>query len=113
MIEPGDYNFTIHQGATFGLELQYKDGDSNPVNMTGFSVEAKLSNRLRSSAIATFQITFVDTALGKFKIGLTAAQTAAITEEGQYDVLITEPAGTKYYILQGRVFVDFGVTGVL
>lgn len=31
----GLYNFTIEQGATVDFELQYKDNEGNPINLTG------------------------------------------------------------------------------
>lgn len=33
----GKYSFTIEQGATFTLELQYKDSNGVPINLTGYS----------------------------------------------------------------------------
>ena len=112
MIEPGNYDITIHQGATFSLDLQYKDASGNGVNMSGYSVAGKLVNRLNTATVATITTSFVDQPNGKFNIKLTAATTAAISEECQYDIMITEPGGDKYYILQGRAFVDPGFTGV-
>lgn len=113
MIEPGNYDITIHQGATFSLDLQYKDTSGNGVNMSGYSVAGKLVNRLNTATVTTFATSFVDQTVGKFKLKLTAAITAAITEECQYDIMITEPGGDKYYLLQGRAFVDPGFTGVV
>lgn len=112
MIEPGTYDITIHQGATFSLDLQYKDSTGAGVNMTGYTVAGKLVNRLNTTAVATFQTSWVDQSIGKFRIKLPAATTTGITAECQYDILITEPGGDKYYILQGRAFLDPGFTGV-
>jgi len=33
----GKYSFTIEQGATFNLEVRYKDSDKNPIDLTGYS----------------------------------------------------------------------------
>jgi hypothetical protein len=112
VIEPGTYDITIHQGATFSLDLQYKDSTGAGVNMTGYTVAGKLVNRLNTAAVASFQTSWVDQSNGKFRIKLSAPVTAGITSECQYDVLITEPGGDKYYILQGRAFLDPGFTGV-
>lgn len=112
MIEPGNYDITIHQGATFSLDLQYKDSTGTGVDMTGYTVEGKVANRLDTSDVATFTSSWIDQEAGKFRIKLSPAETAVITAEGQYDVLITEPSGDKYYLLQGRAFLDPGITGV-
>ena len=113
MIEPGTHNFTIYQGATFELDLQYKDSTDSGVDMTGYSIAAKLADQTNTSNIlATFTTSFTDAATGKFQIKLTATETAALTGGGLYDVLITEPGGDKYYILQGRVNLDPGISGL-
>ncbi len=113
MIEPGNYDITIHQGATFSLDLQYKDSAGVGVNMSGNSVAGKLVNRLNTATVATFTTSWIDQSLGKFKIKLSASTTAGITSECQYDIMITEPGLDKYYLLQGRVFIDPGFTGVI
>ena len=33
----GRYSFVVEQGSTFNIELQYKDSNGNPVNLTGYS----------------------------------------------------------------------------
>ena len=113
MIEPGNYDITIHQGATFSLDIQYKDSLGNGVDMNGYIIEGKLVNRLNTAEIADFITTFSDQATGKFNIKLNASTTALITQECQYDIMITEPSGDKYYLVQGRAFIDPGFTGVL
>lgn len=112
MVEPGTHDITIHQGATFLLGLQYKDSAGVGVNMTGYTVVGKLVNRLNTGTLATFQMSWVNQTLGEFRIKIPAATTAGITSEGQYDIMITEPGGDKYYILQGRAFLDPGFSGV-
>lgn len=112
MIEPGHYDITIHQGATFALDIQYKDSNGNGVDMAGYTVSGKLVDRLNTTTVANFTTTWVDQSVGKFKIKLTPTQTSAITAECQYDVMITEPGLDKYYLLQGRALFDPGFTGV-
>lgn len=112
MIEPGTYDITIHQGATFSLDLQYKDSLGNGVDMAGYQVAAKLVDRLNTSLVTNFVVSWVDQADGKFRLKIPASVTAGITSECQYDVLITEPGLDKFYILQGRAFLDPGFTGV-
>ena len=112
VIAPGTHDITIHQGATFSLELQYRDATGTGVDRTGYRVEGKVANRLNTAEVATFVLSWIDQTTGSFKLKIDAADTALLTSEGQYDVLITEPGGDKYYILQGRAFLDPGITGV-
>ena len=110
-MEPAHYDITIHQGATFELALQYKDGTGTPVNMSGYTLEAELWNRTGTAKFFNFDTPWIVQASGSFKLRLTSATTSGITEQGQYDLMITEPSGDKYYLLQGTAFLDPGLTG--
>jgi hypothetical protein len=110
-MEPGRYDITIHQGATFILPLQYKDSTGTPVNMSGYTVAATLWNNNGTAKLADFAVNWLVQASGSFELKLAASGTASITEQGQYDVLITEPGGDKYYLLEGTAFWDVGLTG--
>ena len=112
MVDPGVLDITIHQGATFTLDLQYKDSSGNGVNMAGYTVTSKMVDWTATNTLATFTSTFTDIAVGKFQLKLTAAVTQAITEEGLYDILITEPSGDKFYLLEGRSKLNPGISGV-
>jgi len=111
VIEPGKHDITIYQGATFKLDLQYKDGTGTPVNMSGYTVTAKMFDRLGTTQLASFTNTWTAQSSGQFRLSLSPATTSGISENGQYDVLITEPGGDKYYLLQGNAFVDLGLSG--
>lgn len=111
MIQPGRYDITLQQGATFEMTVQYKDSDGVPVNMTGYSIASKIYNRLGTAELATFATPWDVQVSGLFKLRLPASGTVSITEQGQYDVLLTDPAGDKFYILEGTVFVNPGLTG--
>jgi hypothetical protein len=110
-VEPAHYDITIHQGATFEIALQYKDGTGTPVNMSGYTLEAELWNRTGTAKLSNFDTPWIVQASGSFKLRLTSATTSGITEQGQYDLMITEPSGDKYYLLQGTAFLDPGLTG--
>lgn len=110
-MEPANYDITIHQGATFVVDLQYKDGAGVPVNMSGYTVEAELWNRIGTAKLANFDTPWTAQASGSFRMKLSSAVTSGITEQGQYDLMITEPSGDKFYLLQGTAFINLGLTG--
>lgn len=111
MLSPARYDITIHQGATFEMPLRYKDASGVPVNMSGYTVTAQLWNRYGTVKLADFSTPWITQASGYFALRLEASTTSGITEQGQYDVLITEPSNNKYYLLQGSAFIDLGLTG--
>ena len=47
----GRYNFLIEQGATFQLELQYKDPSGNPINLTGYSGRLQIRQTVPSTVV--------------------------------------------------------------
>lgn len=110
-MDPARYDIIIHQGATFDLGVQYKDSAGIPVNMSGYIIEAELWNRTGTVKLADFSLPYEVQASGSFKMRLASNVTSGITEQGQYDLIITEPGGDKYYLLQGTAFIDLGLTG--
>lgn len=109
-MDPARYDIIIHQGATFDLPLQYT-ASGVPVNMSGYSIEAELWNKTGTAKLSDFSVPWVAQVSGMFKLRLASAVTSGITEQGQYDVMFTEPSGDKYYALQGTAFIDLGLTG--
>lgn len=108
MITPSKYDITIYQGATFELQLQYKNASGVPVNMSGYTIVSKLYDRLGNNKLADFAVSYVNQASGIFKLRLEASGTSGITQQGQYDVLVTEPDNSAYYLVEGNAFVNLG-----
>jgi len=111
MINPARYDITLHQGATFELPVQYKDATGTPVNMSGYTVSGTIWNRTGTEKLADFELPWTIQASGMFKLRLDAAVTSGITEQGQYDILVTEPNDDKFYLLEGTAFWNPGLTG--
>ena len=79
--------------------------------MSGYTLEAELWNRTGTTKLANFDTPWTTQASGIFKLRLASAVTSGITEQGQYDLMVTEPSGDKYYLLQGTAYIDLGLTG--
>lgn len=50
----GKYNFTIEQGATVDFEIQYKDSNNNPVDLTGYSGRMMIRSNFADSSPTTY-----------------------------------------------------------
>lgn len=111
MVEPTKYDITIHQGATFELPVHYKDSDGNSVDMTGYTIAGEVWDRLATTKIADFTNTWTAQSSGQFTLSLSASTTATMSGNAQYDVLVTEPDNTKFYLLEGAAVVNPGLTG--
>jgi hypothetical protein len=47
----GRYSFVLEQGATFNIQLDWKDGDSNPIDLTGYHARMQLRPTVESSEV--------------------------------------------------------------
>ena len=47
----GRYSFAIEQGATTKFEIQYTDGESNPIDLTGFTARMHIRETYDSANI--------------------------------------------------------------
>ena len=110
-IEPGTYNFTLQRRSDHSIPLLFKDGDNNPINLTGFTVAAQVWNKSRTTKFADFTTTYTDRSAGSVSIALTDTQTAVFTQDFlYYDVLLTDSSGLKEYYLEGIITVSQGYT---
>mgnify|MGYP003109018281 FL=1 len=110
-IFPAKKDFTIQRRADFGLRLQFKDGDSNNMNLNGFTVDGEVWENTRTTKFADFGITYTNRQNGIVDVLLTDTQTTTFTpDELEYDFLLTDPSGKKEYYLQGTLFIEQGYT---
>jgi hypothetical protein len=53
----GRYSFTIEQGTTTNFEIQYKDSNNNPVNLTGYSGRMQIASDYASNPSRSVYLT--------------------------------------------------------
>ena len=53
----GRYSFTIEQGATTNFEIQYKDSNNTPVDLTGYSGRMQIASDYSSNPNRTVYLT--------------------------------------------------------
>lgn len=110
MIQPGSYNITIQQGATFNQSFQFKDGNGDPLDMTDYIIMAEVWEEGKRSKYADFYVSWIDQETGQFIIYLTPEQTHTIPQTGYYDILVTNPDGSSDYWLRGEAILETGYT---
>ena len=110
-IIPGKKNFTVDRRADFPIKLTFKDSTGSAINLTGYTVAAQVYDESRSTKYADWTVAYTDRTNGIIDISLTDTQTATFTPSILfYDVLLTEPGGSKNYYLEGKLFVSEGYT---
>ena len=110
-IIPGKKNFTVDRRADFPIRLTFKDSTGSAINLSGYTVAAQVYNEDRSTKFADWTVAYTDRNNGIVDISLTDTQTATFTPNILfYDVLLTEPSGSKNYYLEGKLFISEGYT---
>tara|TARA_B100001057_G_scaffold393595_1_gene402545 strand:+ start:1408 stop:1749 length:342 start_codon:yes stop_codon:yes gene_type:complete len=102
-------NIQIEQGANFSSTFDVKKSDQSPLDLTGFSFNAKMRKHAASAGAIGFAVTYGATpANGQVTLSMTNTQTGIITSgRYEYDVLITNLlSGVKTKIFTGQVLVN-------
>ena len=110
-IIPGKKNFTVDRRADFPIKLTFKDSTGSAINLSGYTVAAQVYDESRSTKYADWTVAYTDRTNGIVDISLTDTQTSTFTPSILfYDVLLTEPSGSKNYYLEGKLFISEGYT---
>jgi len=110
-IQPGTYNMTVQRRSDHSIQLIFKDGSNNAINLTGFTVNAQVWEETRTTKYADFAVTYTNRSTGTIDISLTDTQTATFAPSKlKYDVLLTAPNGLKEYYLEGDIIMSEGYT---
>lgn len=122
----GRYSFTIEQGSTLNLELQYKDSSGNPINLTSYSAKMQIRPSVASSTVyitLSSSLAADGTGLnfsgsngttpptsGSIAIYVSSASSSLLTfDTGVYDLEITS-GSIVTRILEGQVKLSKEVT---
>ena len=108
----GTYNLSIEQGSSWELSLALSSSPSTSMNLTDFTIAAKLAKSYYDDNPISMTSTVIDASQGKFKLSLTSSQTSELdySVEYIYDVNITSPTGKVTRLIQGRATISPGVT---
>jgi hypothetical protein len=115
-MQPAPYDIEIIQGQTFSRALVWKDGDGEPIDLTGYAARMQI-RRSKASPDVLFELTTgngriaIDGAAGKVTLTITADESAAFTwRRGVYDLELEASDGVVRRLLEGAVEVNREVT---
>tara|TARA_B100000029_G_scaffold129488_1_gene122975 strand:+ start:5279 stop:5626 length:348 start_codon:yes stop_codon:yes gene_type:complete len=111
----GIYNFTCEQGSTFDRSIEVTNFDDTIRNLDSFTARMQVRKDLEAST-ALIELTTengritIDGALGTVTLSISAADTAALTQGGVYDLEIVDATGAVERLLQGNFNLNLNVT---
>mgnify|MGYP001162849160 FL=1 len=105
-------NLLLEKGTDFDATFNIQNEDNTtPLNLTGYTAEAKLKKSYYATASTSFVVDFVDRYNGILKISLTNASTSALDPRRYvYDIVLTSPQSIKTRVIEGILEVTPGVT---
>lgn len=113
---PGNYDFTIYQGATFSNVLTWKDDMGTAFDLTGYTARMQMrASQDEATPFVTLTTENGGIALGgeagTITLTITAAATSAITATGGvYDLELVSGAGVVTRLLEGGILISKEVT---
>lgn len=105
-VVPATLNLEARQNASFRRRLTIRDQDGSPIDLTGFVIDADITDATDRNIIATFAHEVVDAANGVFDLILPLATSVSLAP-GDYgwDLSLTSGVGERGYYLTGKLTI--------
>lgn len=110
MIAPGVYNIKVQRRADYSVELQFRDSDQNPIDLTGWAAAASIWDVGRTTQYASFSVDYLSRPNGQIRLSLDYSDTEVLPLQSVYDVLLINPQGKREYYLEGTILTTEGYT---
>lgn len=109
------HDILIEQGATFTLNLVWKDSDGNPINITGYTARMQVRRKHADTAVLLNFTTengaiTLGGAAGTIDVEALADITDGTVRAGVYDLELENGSGVVTRLIEGKVTVTPEVT---
>lgn len=110
--QAAEYNFCIQKGTTLDLDIEYKDANNNPVNLTGYTVTCIAQYKTKTF---TINAKVQDACCGCINLYMSPYETSRIFTldtkysnytEYSYVLNLKSPGNVVYRILNGTISVS-------
>jgi hypothetical protein len=110
-MQPGTYNIRPQRRADFQLNLTFKDGEGDPIDLGDYTVLAQVWDKCRTTKYGDFFVDTTDETEGSVVLTLDFLSTELLPNEAYYDVMLVNNAtGIRQYYLEGIVRPSEGYT---
>lgn len=103
-MRPGRYDIEINQRATYQLRVTL------PFDLTGHQALAQVWDDKRRRKFADMTVSVLDAVNGEIELEIDSDITSQMKKQGEWDLMVIYPNGTKQYWLEGNVTIDLGYT---
>lgn len=108
-----NYNFTVHQFATFSVSLTLKDSIGNVRSLTDYIIKMQARYRHRGGSLI-FTLSMddgftIDANTNVITMTINAERTGMLKDDAFYDIVLIHDEVIER-ILEGQLIVDEGVT---
>lgn len=108
------FNPVVDQYAEFSFELVYADHNLSPIDLTGFTADMQIRDRIGGTILDSFDETTgitLGTVDGSITLNIDGTATGGYTwATGVYDLVLTSPTGEKIRLVEGTITMNPGVT---
>ena len=110
----GAYDITCEQGATFSRTLTVKDSNGDARDLSSYTARMQV-RRTKSSSTTLIDLTTANgristNSAGQIILSISATDTAALTDEGVYDLEIEDTSGNVERVVEGKFKLHLEVT---
>lgn len=106
-----EYAVVINQGADFSMVLILRNGEGEPVDLSGATVQAELRAGWDKPKLGEFSVAILDASGGRLRLTLSGAASAEMSPgSGFYDVLLIDAESQRQRILEGTFRIRPAIT---
>ena len=103
-------NYEVEQGADFIQDIDLRDLNGNPLDLTGYSAASKIRKFPTSEKYNIITVIFRDRVKGAIRLFLSKDITVALTSGRNYYLMLTRPDGIVEKALEGSIIVNTSST---
>ena len=100
-------NISIEKGTDFSIDYNLSNKDGSVLNLTNYTVTAKLKRHYGATTSVGFAVSFVDATNGKIRISMASSITSTLyAGRNVYDVVTTDASNIVKKVIKGMAFVE-------
>jgi len=98
----GKYSFTIEQGSTLNFEIQYKDSNNVPVNLTGYSGKMMIRSNYADTNPTTYATLSSSLAADGTGLNFSGSNGSTPLTSGSIGIFISAPSSSAFTFTTAR-----------